>query len=61
MDESLKITGTTLKDFDIYFIYIYIDMCIIYQKKDSKRLASTGNGIPKLIEAARTRDDEVWN
>ena len=54
MDESLKVTSTTLKNFDIYIIYIYNDICIIYQKKDSKRLASTENGIPKLIEAART-------
>ena len=54
MDESLKIKSTLLKDFDIRY-------CIICQKKDSQGLASTANGTLKLMEAARLREDEVWN
>ena len=54
MDQYLKIKNTPLKDFDIR-------CCIISQKKDSQGLASTVNGRSKLMEAARIREDEVWN
>ena len=54
MDESLEIKSTPLKDFDIR-------CCIICQKKDSKGLAPTANRRSKLMEAARIREDKVWN
>ena len=54
MDESSEIKSTPLEDFDIR----YSSIC---QKKDSKGLAAIVNRRSKLMEAARIREDEVWN
>ena len=53
MDESLEIKSIPLKDWSRYYN--------IFQKKDSERLASTGNRRSKLMEAAHIPEDEVWN
>ena len=53
MDESLEIKSAEAEEFDRRY-------CIICQKKNTKRLTSTANGRSKM-EAARIREDEVWD
>ena len=54
MDESLEIKNDEADKFDRRY-------CIICQKKNTKVLISTANGRSKIMEAAKIREDEVWD
>ena len=54
MNESLEINSAEAEEFDRRY-------CIICQKKNTKELTSTANGRSKIMEAARIRENEVWD